>query len=290
MRYCCFRFDADTHVCVSEGIPRLAELADELDVKFTFFVNMGRAFAPSITLAKMIRRVAGEGNRNFVPAVRKLGWQESVKAAILNPRAGRSDPAALKAAEIAGHEIGLHGGRNHAHWEKSAHRWSKEQLRDEIRTGMRWMAESGLKRPTAFASPAWNSPDSLRSLLPGFGFRILADVYSKGECAIPAREEGLVHIPTNITAAPGTAGYLETMKTRGWNQLQTVRDFRAQLATSGRLAVVYDHPFFAGTHALRELRELVKVALTEGFTVCTISAAVDRLCGSSESPTHCLLS
>ena len=283
MKCCCFRFDADTHVCVSQGIPRLVELADELGVKFTFFVNMGRAFAPCATLAKVMSRATTPRNRDFISARQKLGWWESIRAAVFNPRAGKSYPAILRAAEASGHEIGLHGGRNHAQWEKYAHLWTEAQLRYEIETGLRWMEESGLKRPVSFASPAWNSPPLLQSLLPNLGFRILADIYENSATDISAHAGRLVHVSTNVTAPSGSAGYLEALSANGWSEAQMVQNFREQLDRKGTQAMVYDHPFFAGIHALGALRKLVKAAIDEGFSVCTVKAAVDRLEGTSET-------
>lgn len=276
-RYCCFRFDADTHACVSRGIPRLVELAEALGVKFTFFVNMGRAFDPRITLSKAFGRLAARGERRAMSAASKLGWKESLRAAILNPRAGRSDPAALQMAARGGHEIGLHGGRNHATWERFAHAWSEGRLRAEIETGQRWLAECGLgERIESFSSPAWNSPAGLQRVLPELGFRVIADAYDKAQDDVTALG-GLVSVPTNITAEPGSAGYLETMRLRGRSTKQVVQDFRTQLATKDRLAVVYDHPFFAGIHALDDLAELVRTAMEQGFVICTIGAAAQRL-------------
>jgi peptidoglycan/xylan/chitin deacetylase (PgdA/CDA1 family) len=279
VKYCCFRFDADTHACVSSGIPRLAELGDKLGVKFTFFVNMGRAFDPRITLAKAFGRLTNrkKGPRGAISAAGKLGWRESLKAAVLNPRAGRSDPAVLQAAARSGHEIGLHGGRNHATWERSAHTWSEARLRQEIQTGQRWMAECGIEGVDSFASPAWNSPAALRRALPALGFRVLADVYDAAQGDV-AEDGGLLSMPTNIVApGGGSAGYLETARLRGWSAQQITRDFTSQLAAKDRLAVVYDHPFFAGLHALEPLGELVRAALGEGFSVCAVSAAARSL-------------
>ena len=280
MKCCCFRFDADTHVCVSQGIPRLVEVADDLGVKFTFFVNMGRAFAPTVSFARALNRVTTRKNREFISAGRKLGWRESITAAIFNPQAGRSHPAALRAAKTSGHEIGLHGGRNHAHWERNAHLWTQERLRDEIETALRWMAECGLLRPVSFASPAWNSPPFLQSLLPSLRFRILADTYQRSAPEANRRAGRLIHVCTNVTAPSGSAGYLETLCAKGWSKKQIVQNFREQLAQKDRQAMVYDHPFFAGVHASGVLRELVNVAINEGFHVCTVSAAVERIEGA----------
>ena len=281
-KFCCFRFDADTHACVSRGIPRLAELGDHLGVRFTFFVNMGRAFDPGITLLKGLRRVFNGGRRGSISAAQKLGWRAALQAAVLNPQAGRSDPAALRAAATSGHEIGLHGGRNHARWERSAHTWSEARLRREIEIGLRWLEECQVPAPLSFASPAWNSPAALRRVLSAEGFRFLADLYDATQSNV-TNADVLCDVPTNITAEPGRAGYLETMRLRGWNSAQVIRDFRSQISAQSKLAVVYDHPFFAGIHALEQVGELVQVARDTGFCVATIGEAARSL-SRTENP------
>ena len=87
----------------------------------------------------------------------------------------------------------------------------------------------------------------------------------------------LVSVPTNIGTGTGTGGYLETSRLRGWSTLRMTADFRAQLRQKERLAVVYDHPFFAGIHALEQVAALVQTAREEGFTLTTMSAAATAL-------------
>ncbi len=256
-------------------MPLLSDLGASLDVKFTFFVNMGRAFDRRITLGKALRRLFSRGTPTALSAAGKLGLAESLHAALLNPHAGKRSAAVLRAARDAGHEIGLHGGRNHARWERDAHRWSEDELRREVRTGGRWMAECGLPAPTSFASPAWNSPSLLKKVLRAGGFEVIADGYDlTTEAVTPV--DGLLSVPTNVAAGAGTAGYLETAALKRWNSAELAADWKRQLAAKQKLAVVYDHPFFAGTHARRGLGEMVRIALDQGFTVCTVSEAARR--------------
>ena len=276
VKFCCFRFDADTHACVSQGIPSLVELGDQLGVRFTFFVNMGRAFDPWITLQKGLRRVIHARRHGSISAAQKLGWRAALHAAILNPQAGLSNPAALRAAADSGHEIGLHGGRNHAQWERSAHTWSEARLRREVQTGLRWLAQCQVPAPLSFASPAWNSPAALRRVLSAEGFRCLADGYDATQSDV-THADVLCNVPTNITAEPGRAGYLEMMRLRGWSTQRIVQDFRSQISAQSKLAVVYDHPFFAGIHALEQVGELVRAARDAGFRVETIREAARSL-------------
>ena len=195
---------------------------------------------------------------------------------MLNPSAGWSDPLALQNAVRSGHEIGLHGGRNHAHWEHSAHRWSEARLRHEIQWGLTRMERCRLPPPASFASPAWNSPAVLPRVLRSFGFQILADHYTLAWEEVSSLD-GLCSFPTNIHADGGSAGYLEAMQLRGCTTRQIIADFRRQLRARMNLAVVYDHPFFAGTHALNQVDAMVETALNEGFRVVTIREAVGAL-------------
>ena len=269
VKYCCFRFDADTHACVAKGMPLLMDLGESLGVKFTFFVNMGRAFDRRITLAKVIRRAARRGAAVSMPAASKLGLSESLRAVFFNPRAGSSSRAVLQAAACAGHEISLHGGRNHAHWECSAHHWTEEKLYGEVQTGRRWMMECGLPEPTTFASPAWNSPPALKSALSALGFQVIADVYDTATETVVSID-GLLSVPTNVAAGTGTAGYLETAALQRWSTAELMTNWKQHLMAKKKLAVVYDHPFFAGTHALNRVSDMVRIALDQGFSVRTI--------------------
>lgn len=274
MKYCCFRFDADTHACVTRGMPALLALARSLDVRFTFFVNMGRAFNRRITLAKAFRRIVRREKPGHVTAAAKLGFRDSVIAAAFNPNAGPISPGTLRAALEAGHEIGVHGGRNHAQWELYAHTWSEDRLRSEILASLRAMQKHSIPETTSFASPAWNSPPCLKDLLPSLGFRILADTYDASAKEIVRAGRDLTLVPTNVTPGAGRAGYLETLRLRGLDQAGIAAHFKEQLSAKGRIAVVYDHPFYAGIHGLPVLREMITTALDSGFKVATMKEAV----------------
>ena len=39
------RFDIDTHKCIRDGVPNLLEISEERNVRFTFFLNAGRAIS-----------------------------------------------------------------------------------------------------------------------------------------------------------------------------------------------------------------------------------------------------
>jgi len=108
----------------------------------------------------------------------------------------------------------------------------------------------------------------LRSL----GFRVIADSLDPSRDGIGSDGE-MISVPTNITPASGTSGYLEAARLAGWNRSQRIADFRRQLASKRRLAVVYDHPCHAGVAAREDLADLIRTAMDEGFAIRTIAAA-----------------
>ena len=274
MKICCFRFDADTHACVTRGMPALLGLAKSLDVRFTFFVNMGRGFNRRITLAKAFRRLVRGEKAAHVTAAAKLGLRDSLIAAALNPNAGPYAPEILRAAAKAGHEIGVHGGRDHAEWELRAHTWTEDRVRSEILGSLEAMRKHSILETTSFASPAWNSPECLKEILPSLGFRILADTYDGSARGIVRAGRNLAIVPTNVTPGEGRAGYVETLRLRGLDESGIVAHFKKQLEEKEALAVVYDHPFYAGIHALPTLRAMITTALDAGFKISTLQGAV----------------
>lgn len=282
-KFCCFRFDVDTHVCVTRGMPRLLDLARELDVQFTFFVNMGRAFDRRLAARKAFRRVFGKKKAvTALSAAAKLGLMDAAYAAIFNPKAGQCGRTILQRACAEGHEIGMHGGRNHAQWERSAGEWTDSKVASEVSASLKAFEDMGLDKPVSFASPAWNSPPSLRQLLPSVGIPILADTYDATAQAPVHTAGGLTLFPTNITYGPGNAGYLECAHLHGLSRQEVVADFAAQLEAKPRLAVVYDHPFFSALHELETLRALVLAALQRGFQCRAIKDTVRAMSEMSE--------
>lgn len=259
-------------------MPRLLDLAESCDARFTFFVNPGRAFNQIISLRKLWRRLlekqrSGKKRHGFMSAATKLGFANSLTAILLNPCVASAAPPVLRVARQDGHEVGLHGGTNHATWERDAHTWSKERLSAELAAGLVALQACGAGQPVSFASPGWNSPAHLAELLPELGLCILADSYDVGARSPQWSGPGLATVPTNIAAPGSTAGYLEGMRARGASDAEIRADFRRQLAAKEHFAGVYEHPFFAALHELPLLTDLLRITADEGFAVRTVREA-----------------
>lgn len=274
-----FRFDVDTHRCVREGVPALVDLGDALDARFTFYVNMGQAVSRPDTLMGPIRRSPGAPSvAAKLPVRRKLGTVGYLEAAVVNPKVGVGSPEVVRAAAAAGHEIGLHGGTNHATWQRGADGWSDARLAREIDVvlpALRVLLPSETVR--GFASPGWTSSEMLPPLLKARGFTYMADLHGPAVDGVvePTSSACISNIRTALTGEPGGVAYLEHLVASGLDEDAVRERFRADLTTAGDRVVAYDHPYFAGIEGLDLVRICVEVARDEGYTVVPVERIVD---------------
>mgnify|MGYP000436384464 CR=1 FL=1 len=255
------RFDVDTYQCMHRGVPRLLELADEFQIPMTFFINMGRAVSYPGILRKL-------GNRRYpvettagvsakISPVKKLGLRGTLYTLLANPRVGLSSQL-FPEIQSRGHEIGLHGGRNHACWQNSAHTWAREHLNSELAWGLRALKDAGVSAPRSFASPGWNSPEALPAVLPQKEFTVLADHHNPEHNArlCSQSNDTIRFINTNLAGEPGGVGYLESCEARGLTFRDTNTDVRQALQRFADV-VMYDHPAYAGGRGLARLQAII---------------------------------
>lgn len=281
-RSICFRFDVDTPRCLVRGMPALLDLAKELDVRFTFYVNTGRAVLRRLH----IKTRGGKVSAKKLSALRKLGPWSYIYTAVRNPRLAEIDRTGIVARAVAeGHDVGLHGGRNHAEWQRHADTWSEAKTRAELDFGMDALRRLGVPDIASFASPGWNTPPGLAGILPDYGIRILADSHGTDTHTMERTSpDEALQVPTAFAGEPGGIGYLEWLTARGMDRDQALSHFAAQLdAQPRRFAILYDHPCFAGIEALALLREMVVHCKRAGTDVMTLAEIVDAARSRAEA-------
>lgn len=268
------RFDVDTHRCVREGMPALATLGKSLDAPFTFFVNMGRAVSRRAALERCsgVRGTTAEK----LSARKKLGWRDWLVAATANPEVGAGAPDVITAARDLGHEIGLHGGRNHALWQREAPSWTAERVGAEIDAVLPELKRLLGATPPGFASPGWSTHPALPSLLVERGFRYLADLHGPGADAAAGV---LPVVRTRLAGEPGGVAYLEHLRAMGLDDAAVARRFEDDIERAGPHVVVYDHPCFAGIHELRLVARMVEIARARGYEVVPVEAVARAIAG-----------
>lgn len=276
----CFRFDVDTPLCIGSGVPALVALAKEHRVKFTFFFNMGH----SVSRWDQIRDLLSRRNKNAgiqirkLSSLEKLGLRRYLEIATFNSKVGCSNPECIVQAFREGHEIGLHGGKNHGLWQRHAQAWTSDRLYDEIRWGKTQLERILGENVASFSSPGWNGSALLNEILAELGFKYAADIHSSKTQTIGHCGNGkvILTVPTNLVGEPGGVGYLEWLSAQGLGFNDSLRQFEKNLESFQKLAVLYDHPCYAGTKAIELVGSIVDLAKKKGFEVVTIHEAVDR--------------
>lgn len=271
----CFRFDVDTYPCAARGVPNLVALARRHDAKFTFYFNMGRAVhLPSLLSGRKQaeERAAKLGN------MQKLGPFEWMRTVLCNPRVGSTFPQHIIEAYREGHEVGLHGGRNHGEWMASVHSWPETKVADEVEWGLARLADAGIGDVHSFSSPGWQAPASLHAVLAQHGITSVADVHGHGEHRITnsmGTEQELHCIPTNILGEPGGVGYIEHLRASAGSGDAMLERFRFDLENSHQPAVLYDHPYYAGIREIEFVDSMLNHVSQAGYT----TARMDELPG-----------
>jgi len=194
------RIDVDTHQGMRDGVPRLLDLLGKAGVRGTFYLAMGpdrsglalaNVFTQPGFLAKLWRSGA--------PGIYSL--RTLLSGTLLPSRpVGTGFPDHLRRADREGHETGVHGW-DHRRWQDRLHRFSKEEIADELDRGARAYEAILGRRPGTFAAPAWRScGESLRHQ-EGLGLAYASDCRGT-EPFLPILAKDLLTTPQVPTTLP----------------------------------------------------------------------------------------
>ena len=253
-----FRLDVDSVICLEEGIPNLLRLGDRHGVRFTFFVNMGRSFSWRHTIARKLRsrRKDGHGSGKGVssepykmPATRKLGRGGILRTVLFNPRLGRRYRSALDLLHREGHELGLHGGSDHAAWQYSLDEIGDDGLERLFRGAFEEFRDRyGL--PRGFASPGFRYNEAVLDLLDGEGFEYASDMAGEHPFRPDRRGGGSRYshfqVPVNVIGEHQVP-LIEQGLARGYSDERIVRDAVDRIRVR-QFALMYGHPYVEGVH------------------------------------------
>jgi peptidoglycan/xylan/chitin deacetylase (PgdA/CDA1 family) len=255
-------------------VPNILELAKSNQVKFTFFINMGKSVSRYEMLKNIIcKKSTNSAHSNGTPislsAYRKLGIKDYIQIVLFNPSI-KNYKSEIRSIVENGHEIGLHGGRNHQIWAEKSTSWTEKELKNEIIWGLSQLQKifPGYK-PEGFASPSWVHPEALSKVLLDLGFKYCADSRS-GELDLFLSDPSLKFPPTTLLGEPGGIALLEHLIAKGATQNSSVGTV-IDMFRSENNPIAYDHPYFAGVEGLPILSEIVMNLLEDGYQFQTIS-------------------
>ena len=266
------RFDVDTSACIRTGMPALLYLANKYNIPVTFYVNMGRAVSYKVIACRLFLKGKNiQGSIAKLSAFEKLGVMGVLQAALVNPYVGKSNREIIARSLKAGHEIGLHGGQNHAVWQFSASDWSRDEVEKQVAWGMKELCFLPNGSVTSFSSPGWSSNTLLPEILLTHGITVLADDHqSDREGLLDRQSKGVTRINTNLAGEPGGVGYLESCEAKDISYQAMCESIAGKLSSFDSL-VMYDHPSYAGGKGIGRLERLIIFLKGRGVDFTTVS-------------------
>lgn len=249
-----FRFDIDSLADIEAGVPKLIELAKELDVRFTFFVNMGKSFNWKVVSDQW--SVAGEKTAlsRHSSTMRRLGLWRTFRTVVINPNIGLSHKKILFKLLDDGHELGLHGGMVHPLWQWRLDTLSKDEINSLLRPAFEGF-EKLFGKPKGFASPGFRYNRYVLELIDDYGFEYASDMEGEG----PFRPEGFRHlqIPVNVIG-PDRKPLIEHLWASGLLEPEIIGRCEEEVGKREN-AVIYGHPACEGAfHGLIGLLNWLK--------------------------------
>ena len=289
------RFDIDTHKCIRNGVPNLLDLAEKYDVPFTFFLNTGRAVALFDSMFKKNKNegiaLASEVQPAMMTARQKLGNADFLQAAILNPRLTHYKKQILRLWR-SNCEMGIHGGRNHALWQKYGATWGYDKTRDEIEWALkqiRWIIPE--YTPFGFLSPGWNSTSELDAVLYDLGFLYCADMRCADEkctqkecaleecanngCTLVDESRPIYYLGTNLFHKSGTEAFFEGCREKGFDD-EAILKIVADSIERNEITVLYDHPYFSGIQELDMIEKIIVKAKKMGVEIIAMKDMISE--------------
>lgn len=291
------RFDVDSIRCVEEGIPRLRRLADERNVRFTFFVNMGHSFNWTYTARHVLQSVSPRADPVptrkpevegpiSLPTTTKLGWARVLRTIAFNPMLGERYRSTFDALHADGHELGLHGGTDHVVWQRALDELTVEELEELFRPAYETFSER-YGEPRGFASPGFRFNGAVLDLLDREGFTYASDM--KGETPFRPRRtttsdaedsssdavaEPYDHyqVPVNVMGA-GNVPVIEQGLARGERE-HAIVDRAVEGIEARTFALLYGHPYVEGIRA--DLLGRVLDAVQDRHSVVTVAEYLEH--------------
>jgi peptidoglycan/xylan/chitin deacetylase (PgdA/CDA1 family) len=256
------RFDIDSLACVKNGLPGLLRLADRYSFPMTFFVTMGRPIMRRLALARFF---AGNRSSGGLSPVERLGVKGAFETFLFNRTVGVTCAGMLKRLLEKNHELGLHGGKNHAWWQRYVQTAGIEAVRKDLDWGYRAFVKL-FGKPAGFAAPGFVWSTSTLECIDEKAFLYASDMDGTRPFHPDSGGKMFSHWQVPVTVSgPSHIPFIE------WACMQkhSEQDFLAELELKlgpDAPAVLYGHPCWDGTKGIAYLSTAIEYLLDKGYT------------------------
>jgi peptidoglycan/xylan/chitin deacetylase (PgdA/CDA1 family) len=271
-----FRWDIDHRACITDGLPKILEVCDELGVKNTFFVNMGRSTNLREWLGKGLRGSRAKLNdMEAVHLIKKIGWPRFALETLLSRPVGATLIKPLEALLRRGHELGLHGGSDHVIWSRRFAQLPTDELEADVtRTLETFIRHFG--KPKGFTSPGFKFDERVSRLVEKLDFQYDGDALGGLPRRASAGGKPLRHWTLPVTlCGPRTIPLIEWHGARGTSEDEIVADILRRMSQE-QWVVLYGHPCYEGMRA-GLLGRIFRAVQQAGFQFLTHAQMTERL-------------
>ncbi len=153
MKRLCLKVDVDTHDGMRDGVPKLVEICARAKVPATFFLSFGPDNAGKAIFNLLRPGFLRKMLRTSAPSM--YGLRTVLSGTLLPARPiATKFPEIVRAAEQAGHEIGVHAW-DHRRWQDHVWSMSREEIRSHFTRSFAAFESILGHRPAGIAAPAW---------------------------------------------------------------------------------------------------------------------------------------
>jgi len=193
------KIDVDTLRGHAEGVPRLLQLLEKHSLRGSFFFSLG----PDNSGRALIRIL----RPGFLQKMRRTGAASTYGLKTLfygtllrAPQIGATAPEIIRAAQKAGHEVGLHAW-DHVTWQDWLFRFSPQTLERHVTLGRESLKEITGKLPRSCAAPGWQISAPALEMEERCGLLYASDTRGKSPF-LPVMEGRTFTIPQLPTTLP----------------------------------------------------------------------------------------
>jgi peptidoglycan/xylan/chitin deacetylase (PgdA/CDA1 family) len=275
-----YRWDIDHRACITDGLPKILDVCDELGVKNTFFVNMGRSTNLREWLGGGLKGSRAKlSDMEAVHLIKKIGWPRFALETLLSRPVGASLIKPLEQLLRRGHELGLHGGSDHVVWSRRFAQLPEAEIAADVaRTLELYTRYFG--KPDGFTSPGFKCDERVRRLVDQLGFRYDGDAIGGQPHRGLVGGKPVRHWTIPVTlCGPRTIPLMEWHGARGSTEEDTVADILRRIDQQ-QWVVLYGHPCYEGVRA-GLLRRIFHAVQEAGFRFVTHAQLADRLYASA---------
>jgi peptidoglycan/xylan/chitin deacetylase (PgdA/CDA1 family) len=271
-----FRWDIDHRACITDGLPKILDVCDEVGVKNTFFINMGRSTNLREWLGKGLRGSRAKLNdMEAVHLIKKIGWPRFALETLLSRPVGATLIKPLEALLRRGHELGLHGGSDHVIWSRRFAQLPNDELEADVTRTLEIFSRH-FGKPKGFTSPGFKFDERVSRLVDKLDFQYDGDALGGPPRRAFAGGKPLRHWTLPVTlCGPRTIPLIEWHGARGTSEDEIVADILRRMSQE-QWVVLYGHPCYEGVRA-GLLGRIFRAVQQAGFQFFTHAQMSERL-------------